>query len=201
MSNKEKEKRRFNRVVEKAVKTIGVVGSRSLGGYEVHDRVGNVVDYLLRRGHSLATGGAVGIDQFALDRVVERGQQDRCSIFSAWNSFGGFPGTIRKQIRGFKEGGGHVVWGAACTQDHHNVVRGELLLRNIKLVQACDGIVAFLSRNSRGTVFTLKQAAAKRLSLVVFPLEGELPTIACVKWVPLRCGGLWEGAVKAVYTR
>jgi len=58
-----------------------------------------------------------------------------------------------------------------------------------------------ISSDSRGTIFTIKKAAAKRKSLVVFPVDCDFPEIPGVKWQLLRCGGIWEGAAKAVYLR
>ena len=76
-----------------------------------------------------------------------------------------------------------------------------LLHRNVRLVDACEGITAFLTEQSRGTFFTVKKAVEKRKKLVVFPIDRELPGFQVVKWVPLKCGGIWDGAVKAVYLR
>ena len=58
----------------------------------------------------------------------------------------------------------------------------------------------------------IKKAATGKVPLVVFPNTmsgGEidpgtlaaLQEVPAVKWVPLRCGGCWEGGYKAVYLR
>ncbi|NBV42540.1 hypothetical protein EBR96_07215, partial [bacterium] len=111
----------------------------------------------------------------------------------------GFPVKVRAAVRQFKDYGGHIVWGPAAKNEP--LVKTALLMRNIRLVDACYGLVAFITPDSRGTIFTIKKAAAKRKPLVVFPVDCEAPDVADVKWVPLRCGGVWEGAVKAVYLR
>ena len=56
---------------------LGVVGSRSLG-YQYADHVGQIVDDVLGRGYHVATGGAIGTDEFALCRLLRTGQADHC---------------------------------------------------------------------------------------------------------------------------
>lgn len=177
-------------------KIIGVVGSRALP-YTHAEWVGEIVDYLISKGHRLATGGAMGTDEYVLCRLLRTGHSDLCSIFSAFRGYEGFPSKVRAAVRQFKDYGGHIVWGPSAKDDP--LVRTALLMRNVRLVEACYGLVAFVTPDSRGTVFTIQKAAAKRLSLVVFPIGCEAPDLPHVKWVPLRCGGMWEGAVKAVY--
>lgn len=188
---------RYQRVVE-GPRLIGVVGARSLG-YEYAELVGQIVDDLLTRNNHIATGGAIGTDEYAICRLLRTGYSDRCTVFAAWKGFEGFPAKVRAAVRQFKDYGGHIVWGPAGKNEA--LVKTALLMRNIRLVDACYGLVAFITGDSRGTVFTIKKACAKRKPTVVFPIDCCLPEIPNVKWVPLRCGGIWEGAVKAVYLR
>ena len=115
-------------------------------------------------------------------------------------------------MRQFKQYGGHLVWGQAGKKEAPHMVKVALLMRNQRLVEACYGLVAFLAPSSRGTMFTIKKAATRKVPLVVFPNTmsgGEidpgtlaaLQEVPAVKWVPLRCGGCWEGGYKAVYLR
>lgn len=188
---------RYQKVVE-GPRLIGVVGARSLG-YEYADLVGQIVDDLLTRNNHIATGGAIGTDEYALCRLLRNGYSDRCTVFAAWKGFEGFPAKVRAAVRQFKDYGGHIVWGPAGKNEA--LVKTALLMRNIRLVDACYGLVAFITGDSRGTVFTIKKACAKRKPIVIFTVDCHLPEIQNVKWVPLRCGGIWEGAAKAVYTR
>jgi len=177
---------------------LGIVGSRSLG-YQYADHVGQIVDDVLARGYHVATGGAIGTDEFALCRLLRTGHADHCTVFAAWKGYDGFPAKVRASIRQFKDYGGHIVWGPAGKNEA--LVKTALLMRNIRLVDASYGIVAFITGDSRGTIFTIKKAAAKRKPLVVFAVDCEFPEVPGVKWQLLRCGGIWEGAAKAVYLR
>ena len=177
---------------------VGVVGARSLT-YQHADHVGQIVDDLLARGNRIATGGALGTDEYVLCRLLRSGQSDHCTVFAAWKGYEGFPAKVRASIRQFKEFGGHIVWGPAAKSEP--MVKTALLMRNVRLVDACYGLVAFITPDSRGTIFTIKKAAAKHKPIVVFAWDCDAPEIPNVRWIPLRCGGMWEGAVKAVYTR
>ncbi len=186
------------RSVMNSPRIVGMVGARSLS-YQYADHVGQIVDDLLDRGNHLATGGAIGTDEFALCRLLHTGHADHCTVFAAWKGYEGFPAKVRASIRQFKEYGGHIVWGPAGKNEA--LVKTALLMRNIRLVDACYGVVAFITGDSRGTIFTIKKAATKRKPLVVFAVDCDFPEVAGVKWQLLRCGGIWEGAAKAVYLR
>ena len=177
---------------------VGVVGARSLT-YQYADHVGQIVDDLLARGNRIATGGAIGTDEYVLCRLLRSGHSDHCTVFAAWKGYEGFPAKVRAAIRQFKDYGGHIVWGPAAKSEP--MVKTALLMRNVRLVDACYGLVAFITPDSRGTIFTIKKAAAKRKPMVIFGLNCDAPEIPNVKWIPLRCGGMWDGAVKAVYTK
>lgn len=183
-----------------AVRNIGVVGSRSLPfGYA--GKVGQVTDDLVARGYHIATGGALGADQFCLERVITANQASKCVIFSAWQNYAGFPVKVRPFVREARKYGASVLWGWSTGKECHSAVRLALLKRNERLVEACYGLAAFMMPASKGTSHTVSLAVKAHLPVVVFPVNCEPPQYRFVKWVPLRCGGCWEGAFKAVYLR
>jgi hypothetical protein len=182
------------------IRNIGVVGSRSLP-FEYAQKVGNVVDDLVNRGFHIASGGAIGADQFCLERLFASGNASKCSIFSAWQNYKGFPVKVRPYVRDAHKAGASVFWGIALGNEPHSLVRLALLKRNERLIQACYGLVAFVMPGSKGTLFTISKAIQSHLPLVVFPIGCELPSFPNVKWVALRCGGVYEGGFKAVYLR
>jgi hypothetical protein len=182
------------------IRNIGVIGSRSLA-YGYVDKVGQVVEDLIERGFHIASGGAMGTDQFCLDRLISSGNADKCSIFSAWKNYAGFPAKVRPFVREARQLGASLFWGLAQGKEPHSMVRIALLKRNERLVEACYGVVAFINPGSRGTIFTITKAIKKHLPIVVFPVNCELPPFTNVKWVALRCGGCWDGGYKAVYLR
>jgi hypothetical protein len=182
------------------IRNIGVVGSRDLP-FSWAGRVGSVVDDLIERGFHIASGGALGADQFCLDQVLASGQAAKCVIFSAWKDYTGFPVKVRPFVREAREKGASLFWGLAAAHEQYSVARLALLHRNERLIQACYGLVAFIAPGSRGSIFTISKAVKKHLRLVVFPVGCDLPFFPSVKWVALRCGGVWEGGYKAVYLK
>jgi hypothetical protein len=181
-------------------KSVGVISSRTLP-YTMAEKVGQIVEDLLIRNYHIATGGAIGADQFVLAHMLTQGKSENCTVYAAWQNYAGFPAKVRPSIRQFKELGGHLLWGEASGREAPHLLKLGLLLRNQRLVEACYGLVAFIDGHSRGSIFTIKKAAAKRLVIVVFPHDCHLPEIDFVKWVPLKCGGNWDGGFKAVYLK
>ena len=193
-------------------RSVGVIGSRSLP-YQVAEKVGQITEDLIARGYRVASGGARGTDHFVIERLLKTDQAQHGTVYSAWQNYTGFPATIRATIREFKEKGGSILWGPITGKEPEFMVKQSLLFRNARLVEACYGLVAFLTPDSRGSVFTLKRALEKRLITVVFPAFAEasagrpvvdtgiLPEVDYVKWVPIKCGGCWENGFKAVYLR
>ena len=143
----------------------------------------------------------MGTDQYCIERLLRVGQSDKCTIFSAWKGYAGFPIKVRAMVRQFREYGGAILWGPVGGKEHPGLVKMALLSRNERLVEACYGLVAFVTRESRGSLFTIRKVVQAHKPLVVFPVDCDLPLLKTVKWVPLRCGGLWEGGFKAVYLR
>jgi hypothetical protein len=187
-------------VEKKLVKVAGVVGSRSLP-FEYVGKVGDVTEDLINRGFHIASGGALGTDQFCLERVFASGNASKCSIFSAWQNYKGFPVKVRPYIRDARQAGATIFWGLAQGQEPQGLIKFALLKRNEKLVNACYGLLAFLMPSSRGTLFTISKAVQAKIPVVVFPIGCELPHFSNVKWVPLRCGGVYEGAFKTIYLK
>ena len=186
--------------LDSLVKSVGVVGSRSLP-YDLSDKVGDIVDDLIKRKYHIATGGAIGVDQFVIERLLRVGLSEHCTVYSPWQNYAGFPIKVRAMMRQFKSYGGHLLWGEVGGNEPLQIIKMGLLLRNQRLTSACYGLVAFIDGPSRGSIFTIKKAAQKRLSIVVFPHKCHLPEIDFVKWVPLLCGGTWDGGFKAVYLK
>lgn len=182
------------------IKSVGVIGSRTLP-HTRSNKVGEIVHDLILRKYHIATGGAVGADQFVIEKLLRVGLSDHCTVYAAWQNYTGFSIKVRAMMRQFKTQGGHVLWGAVSGNEPQHFIKMGLLLRNQRLVESCYGLVAFIDSNSKGSLFTIKKATEKRLVIVVFPLECDLPEIECVKWVMLKCGGCWEGGYKAVYLK
>ncbi len=179
---------------------VGVIGSRSLP-LRYAEHVGAVVEDLLRRKNQIASGGAVGADEYCLAYLVHIGEADKGTVYSPWSTYEGFPVKVRVLSRQFKEYGGSIVWGNLRGQEEYAVVRAGLLARNMRLIEAVTGIVAFLHGDSNGTLFTLRKALGEHLPVVIFCIDRRLPEFKNIKWKPLRCGGCWDGAFKAVYLR
>ncbi len=195
-----------------SIRNIGVVGSRSLP-IAYADKVGLVTEDLIERGFHIASGGALGTDQFCLDRIISTENAAKCTIFSAWQNFSGFPVNVRPYVREAQKKGASIFWGYVSKEVPPYVVKMALLKRNERLIEACYGLVAFLVPGSKGTLFSITKAVKAHLPLVVFPINHQgfetkqifnpliLPAFSNVKWVALKCGGCWEGGFKAVYLR
>jgi len=186
--------------LEKPLKLVGVVGSRTLH-HEYSRLVGDITQDLIARQYHIATGGAIGCDEFVIEQLLRKGLCHHCSVYAAWQNYAGFPIKVRAMMRQFKAYNGHILWGAVAKNDTQHLIKMGLLIRNRRLVDACYGLIAFIDSQSRGSIYTIKQATEKRLTVVVFPINCELPDIDYVKWVPLKCGGIWDGSFKAVYLK
>ena len=80
---------------------VGVIGSRSLP-LQYAEHVGAVVDDLLRRKNQIASGGAVGTDEYCLAYLVHIGEADKATVYSPWSTYEGFPVKVRVLTRQFK---------------------------------------------------------------------------------------------------
>ena len=90
-------------------------------------------------------------------------------MFAAWKGYDGVSHQGPRAVHQFKDDGRNIVWGPAAKTDP--LVKTALLMRNIRLV------VAFITRDSRGTIFTIKKAAAKRKPIDVFAWDCDAPEI------------------------
>jgi predicted Rossmann fold nucleotide-binding protein DprA/Smf involved in DNA uptake len=149
----------------------GVIGSRSLP-VSFAPLVYHIVSLLLSRGYGIASGGAVGADSFALAAVIRRGVASRCVIYSAWASASGFPSSVQPQVSRFLASGGQVVWGSCPVGASRQEAVSALLGRNRRLVSASSVIVAFLHGQSRGSLYTVRQAVEQGVPVIVFLCGG-----------------------------
>ena len=186
--------------LEKDRKVIGIIGSRSLP-HTVEALALQVTENLLHRKFRIASGGAVGADEYCLSALVHLGECANATIYTPWNGYEGFPVKVRALTRQFKEYGGSIVWGTLRGKENYPVVRTGLLQRNLRLIEAVDGIVAFLHGESRGSLFTIRKALSEHFPVVIFCFDRALPEFKNIKWKALRCGGCWENAYKAVYLK
>ena len=149
----------------------GFVGSRSLPA-SFAPFVSSLVSAFRARGFLVASGGAVGADQYALSALVEQGASASGVVFSAWSSASGFPVSVRPTVGLFLAAGGQVIWGAASAGAPRQQVIASLLGRNQRLVSACSCLVAFLHGSSRGTLFTVRQAVRRGIPVYLFLCGG-----------------------------
>ena len=150
----------------------GVIGSRSLPA-SFAPLVSRVVSLLLSRGYSIASGGAVGADSFALEAVIQQGSASRGIVYSAWASASGFPSSVQPQVSRFLASGGQVVWDSAQPGQSRSAVDSALLGRNRRLVSASSVVVAFLHGQSRGSLYTVRQAIEQGVPVIVFLCGSE----------------------------
>jgi hypothetical protein len=153
------------------VRLVGVVGSRSLPA-SFSPLVSSVVSLFLGQGFSVASGGALGADSFALSALLGQGASSRGVLFSAWPSVSGFPVSVRPQVSRFLASGGQVVWGSVSAGSSRQAVCSALFARSRALVSSSSVLVAFLHGPSRGTLFTLRQAVQRGVPVVVFLCGG-----------------------------
>ena len=180
-------------------KYIGVIGARNLPGSQ-ETQVRKVVGYLLGKGYDIASGGAIGADAFALNSLLCFGEARRGLIFSPWQQIGQFPIAVKDFVAKFLDKGGQINWGLVPSGACRNVVVAGLLGRNIKLASTVSGLVAFLNGESRGTIFTIRQAIKRQIPIVTFlsDTKMKLPEIIQSQWVRLQ-NPAWENAYKIIY--
>lgn len=150
---------------------VGFVGSRSLPS-SFAPFVSSLVSAFLARGFRVASGGAMGADEFALSAVVSQGSSASGVVFSAWSSACGLPSSVRPTVSRFIASGGQVVWGPASAGASRQSAVSALLGRNQRLVSACSCLVAFLHGPSRGTLFTVRRAVRRGIPVYVFLCGG-----------------------------
>jgi len=152
------------------MKYVGIVGSRRLSeNFRFHVR--EVVSYLLGKGCSINSGGAIGADSYAITAILRTGKSYRGVICSAWSYFSGFPYSARGEIGEFSGKGGRIDWGEVQPDATRQEVIAGLLGRNRRLAENSDALVAYLYGESRGTMYTIKEAIKKDIPIVVFACD------------------------------
>ena len=185
---------------KECLKYIAVIGSRTLS-HSYSNCVGQLVTDLISRQFLIASGGAIGTDQFVIEQFLRSGLSNKCTVFSAWKYYKCFPKTIQAMMKQFKDYGGKIQWGLCGEGANYSVARVALLERNVRLVKASYGVVAFIDKNSRGSIFTIKQAIKQKKKVVVFPIDCDPPKINDIVWRRIKCKGPWAGSyvAKSVY--
>ena len=149
------------------MKYVGIVGSRKLPE-EFRFHVREVVTHLLAKGCYINSGGAMGADSYVIAALLRTGKAYRGVIYSAWSYFFGFPYSARKDISEFAKKGGQIDWGTVLPDPARKEVVAGLLGRNRKLVGNSDALIACLYGESRGTIYTIKEAAKKGIPIIIF---------------------------------
>ena len=180
---------------------IGVIGARALSD-TYQNLVEEVVQYLLGRGHIIAHGGALGTDHYVLKALLAHSGVSRSVLYSAWQSQASFPKIVQPDVAQFVALGGKVIWGGGEGGMPYPAVAAALLARNVRLVNQCHGLVAFLHGKSKGTLSTVAQAQKRKIPIILFPLSEhiDLPQQKGMRWYPMALSGLWAGGVKAMYS-
>jgi len=151
-----------------ATKYVGVIGSRQLPtAYK--EKVKQIVELLLAKGYGVASGGAAGADNYALEALLELSAAHRGIIFSPWQEIDQFPIPVRENVKRFIAQGGNVLWGDTPRYAARQTVVAGLLARNRRLIANVVGLVAFPYGESRGTAFTVQNA--KDLPVRIFQSE------------------------------
>lgn len=187
---------------------IGVIGSRTLPE-EDQGKVCQVIEYLLDRGHYILHGGALGCDHFVLQALLSDHSSDRGILFSAWRDIDSFPLAVQPDVREYLDQGGQIVWGDSDRHQPYSVTCASLLGRNQRLVDSCDGLIAFIYGKSRGTLSTVRYALRYGLPVIIFVINPEdidlLPKLKGVVWYsvkqrPNRNSSIWEDSFQAMYS-
>ena len=173
---------------------VAIIGSRALPE-SYTEKVAGVVGRLLRRGHEVCHGGAMGADHFVLQALLHLQAAQKGILFSAWETVSGFPLAVRPDVEKYLAAGGRCVSSSGlCPKGYgggtnlpHYLARKALLQRNEDMVNCADAVIAFLHGQSRGSGFTIKKACQKGLPVLVF-LSGAtpLPQIPGGKWIALQ---------------
>jgi len=151
-------------------KHIGIIGSRKLPD-NFCSHVGEVISCLLAKGCYVNSGGAIGADSYVISALLRMGKSYRGVIYSAWSYFSGFPYSARKDIGEFAKKGGRIDWGTVLPDPTRQEVVAGLLGRNRRLVENSDALIAYLYGESRGTMYTIKEAIKKGIPIVVFACD------------------------------
>jgi len=110
----------------------------------------------------------MGADSYVVSALLRMGKSYRGVVYSAWSYFSGFPYSVRSNIGEFVKKGGRIDWGMVQKDATRQEVIAGLLGRNRKLAENSDALVAYLYGESRGTMYTIKQAVKKNIPVTVF---------------------------------
>lgn len=158
------------------MKYVGIIGSRALpDNFRFHVR--EVVSHLLGKGCYINSGGAIGADSYVIAALLRHGKAYRGVIYSAWSYFSGFPYSTRQEIGEFARKGGQIDWGTVQPDSTRQEVIAGLLGRNRRLIENSDALIAYLYGESRGTMYTIKEAAKKGIPIIIFvcdPISSQL---------------------------
>jgi hypothetical protein len=183
----------------------GFVGSRSLPA-SFTPFVSSLVSAFRARGFLVASGGAVGADQYALSVLVEQGESASGVIFSAWSSASGFPASVQSTVGRFLAAGGQVVWGSVSAGAPRQQVVSALLGRNQRLVSACEikdiRAVEPLISTLEDEEWSVRLGAVKSLKKIQHA-QAIKPLIACLNdenkhvraWAVFALGGFVDARV------
>jgi len=174
-------------------KSVGIVGARALP-QEYKNNIQEVVKYLVNKNYVIHSGGALGADLFVLESLISLGAVSKGRLFSAWSELKGFPKEVQKFVEYFVSHQGEVSWGLVPPHSSRSVAVAGLLARNKRLVEASDGLVAFLYGDSNGTCYTVRESCQKGQNVVVFLCgdKAQLPQISFGQWVKLKCSAPWS---------
>jgi predicted Rossmann fold nucleotide-binding protein DprA/Smf involved in DNA uptake len=162
-------------------KYIGIIGSRQLD-LSHSNKVFEVTKYFLDNDYFIASGGALGADQFCLEALLKLNKAEKGLIFSAWENIYGFPAAVRGSVREFIENDGRISWGTPLKEKSKALINAAIFQRNKRLIANCSGLVVFLSGASRGSLFTLQLALQKHIPVIVFPRNYDLPNFKNITW-------------------
>jgi len=151
---------------------VAIIGSRMLP-IVYKEKMREVIKQLLEKGYDIASGGALGADEYALESLLELGAAKRGVTFSAWTGFVGFPFSVQPQIREFAKQGGRIIWGTARPHSPRPEIVAGLLGRNRKLVESCCALIAYPFGESRGTMYTIKRAEEKGIPVKILTKRGD----------------------------
>ncbi|MDC0977717.1 DNA-processing protein DprA [bacterium] len=180
---------------------IGIVGSRALSA-EHRGGVCQTVEYLLERGHCICHGGAIGTDHLVLQTLLDYHCIDRGILFSPWQDRDSFPAEVSQDIQRYLVSGGQTFWGFGQSGQPYPAICTALRARNQRLVIHSDGLIAFVSGKSRGTLSTVSMALKRGIPVIVFRLSGDtaLPTRKGMQWFQINKPGIFQGAFRAMYS-
>jgi hypothetical protein len=176
-----------------------VVGSRSLPRSWA-EHVSVVVTSLANNSWNIASGGAVGADQFALESVLGLGRPGIMRVYLPAR-IEDTPPTVRPWVIRLMESGGRVVQGTTFSSPDSRVYIRALFNRTRQMVADCQAVVAYLcSGKSAGTSFTICQAISRGIPVTVFTVgRATLPTPhAPGRWEKIPGTGFWSAAYRWV---